>query len=135
MLALRVDPSDLDAHGYVNALAIVKYFQAARIHYWERSGIWEFKQQQGVGPLVVSCHMDATTPLFYPGQVHIRSRMMRIGTCSFTMKHELSNGDGKVAVVAEETMVMFHYAQKEKYCFPQSIRDRISQLEGEDYPI
>ena len=135
MLSLRVDPSDLDAYGYVNAMAVVKYFQAARIHYWEEAGIRAFQQEQGIGPLVVSCNMTATTPLFYPGQVQIRSRMSRIGTCSFTMNHELSNWESKIAIVAEETMVMFNYASKEKYCIPQFIRDRVQKLEGDEFPV
>ena len=133
LIALRVDPSDLDALGYVNAIAIVKYFQAARINYWEESGIISYHNTRGIGPLVVSCKMDAGKPLFYPGLVQIKSRMKRIGTCSFTMTHELSNAEGGLSVVAEETMVMFDFIKKEKFCFPPEIRQRIQELEGENY--
>jgi acyl-CoA thioester hydrolase len=135
MLSLRVDPSDLDAYGYVNAIAIVKYLQASRIQYWEEVGIQTFQQEQKVGPLVVSCTIDAVTPLFYPGQVHVRSRMLLIGNSSFSMRHEISNGDGKVAVTAEETMVMFDYSKKEKCPFPDFVRERVQELEGEHYPV
>ena len=131
LISLRVDPSDLDAYGYVNAIAIVKYFQAARIHYWEHAGIVSYHKENGIGPIVVSCKIDARIPLFYPGQVKIQSRITRIGNCSFGMFHELFNEAGKSCVVSEETMVMFDFLKKEKFCFPPEIRDRIQELEGE----
>ncbi len=133
LLSLRVDPSELDAYGYVNAIAIVKYFQAARIHYFEEAGIIDHHKTHGIGPLVVSCKLDAKTPLFYPGQISIQSRMKKIGTSSFCMTHDLSKGSGELVVAAEETLVMFDFVKKTKMPFPPEIRTRIEALEDQTY--
>ena len=38
-LSLRIDWSELDAYGHVNNVMIMKYMQAARVHYWEELGL------------------------------------------------------------------------------------------------
>ena len=129
-LKLRIDWSELDYFGHVNNVSFFKYIQAARVHYWEQIGLTALYEQTNNGPLLASCKCDFKMPLFYPGNVIIRSGISFIGTTSFGISHQLLNGHGAIAALADDVLVMYDFTKEEKIAFPQDLRNRVSELEG-----
>jgi YbgC/YbaW family acyl-CoA thioester hydrolase len=74
-LELRIDWSELDAFGHVNNLEIMKYVQTARVKYLEKVGLMQLQSQENIGPILASIHCQFRKPLFYPGQVIVRSKV------------------------------------------------------------
>jgi acyl-CoA thioester hydrolase len=128
-LALRIDWSDLDVFGHVNSLSFLRYVQAARVHYWERIGLYQSFLADRRGPVLASVRCDFRKPLFYPGLVTLRTQTAFIRTTSFGFAHTLVDQVGDVAAEASDVMVMFDYVGHQKLPFPTVFRDRIAALE------
>lgn len=129
-LALRVDWSDLDVFGHVNSLSFLRYVQAARVHYWERIGLYASFLADRRGPMLASVRCDFRKPLFYPGRVTVRTRLAFMRTTSFGFAYTLVDGAGAVAAEASDVMVMFDYAVNQKMPFPAVFRDRMAALDA-----
>ena len=133
-LALRIDWSDLDVFGHVNSLSFLRYVQAARVHYWERIGLYQSFLADRRGPMLASVRCDFRKPLFYPGLVTLRTETAFIRTTSFGFAHTLVDHAGDVAAEASDVMVMFDYVVNQKLPFPAVFRDRIAALEPHPAP-
>src|ERR1700741_359934 len=95
-LKLRIDWSELDLFGHVNNVMFMKYVQAARVNYWEQSGIYhEFKKNK-IGPMLVSTACQFKKQLMYPGDVTIKSGMEFIKNTSFSIHHKILDQHGDV---------------------------------------
>ena len=45
---------EMDALGHVNNVAYFRYFENARIAYFERIKMWNFMEKTGIGPILAS---------------------------------------------------------------------------------
>ena len=129
-LRLRIDWSELDSFGHVNNVSYFKYIQAARVHYWEHTGLMEMYRETRTGPVLVSCNCDFKFPLHYPGHVEIHSGVERIGKTSFSICHRLLDNTGRLVAEARDVIVMFDFERNEKQPIPGELKDEIEILEG-----
>src|SRR5690349_7395279 len=73
---------DMDAFQHVNNTRFFRYFEDARIAYFERTGVTDLSAATavaGVGPIVahISCRFKA--PLTYPDEVQVGARVIAVG--------------------------------------------------------
>jgi acyl-CoA thioester hydrolase len=132
-LKLRIDWSELDYFGHVNNISFFKYIQAARVNYWDQIGLTRSHRETNIGPMLASCKCDFKRPLFYPGEVTIRSRVDFIKNTSFSICHELRNEQGELAAEAQDVMVMFDFNTNVKVPFPQNFLAAIEKLEKKSF--
>lgn len=125
-LPLRIDWSDLDVFGHVNSLAFLRYVQAARVHYWERVGLYQLFLAERKGPILASVQCEFRRPLLYPGSVLIRATTAFIRTTSFGFSYTLHDAAGDVAAEAADVMVMFDYTANQKFRVPDIFRERLT---------
>lgn len=130
-IQLRIDWAELDLFGHVNNVMFMKYIQAARVNYWEKIGLYQEFLEMKKGPMLASVNCDFKKPLFYPGQVTIRTRMEFIKNTSFGFHHVLLNENGEIAAEAHDVMVMFDFNTNEKIPFPDEMRKAVNELEEE----
>ncbi len=123
---LAVDWGDVDSLGHVNNLALMRYVQAARVHYFESVGL-PVGAGQAEGPILAHIACRFCTPLFYPDTVEVHTHAKHLGTTSLVLAHSLYNGQGQCVAQAEDVLVYFAYAQNEKRPWPQHLRDAIQQ--------
>ncbi len=128
-LPLRIDWSELDLFGHVNNVAFLKYVQAARVNYWKRIRLYQSFLKTKTGPMLASTHCDFKKPLFYPGNVVVRTRVEFIKNTSFVFHHQILNGNGEIAAEAHDVMVMFDFLKNEKVQFPAELRKIVEELE------
>jgi acyl-CoA thioester hydrolase len=127
-LSLRIDWSELDLFGHVNNVAFFKYIQAARVHFWEVTGIYQWLEDKRCGPILASCTCDFKKPLYYPGHILIHTYLDFIKQSSFGFWHLLLDDQGHVAAEAKDIMVMFDLVKNEKIPFPDSLRVRLDNM-------
>ncbi len=132
-LTLRIDWSELDYFGHVNNVSFFKYIQAARVHYWDMVGITQTHRETNMGPMLVSCKCDFKQPLFFPGNVTIRSRVEFIKNTSFGINHQLVDDKGTIAAEAQDVMVLFDFNKNEKVLFSPALKAVIEKLEGKPF--
>ncbi len=113
-LTLRIDWSDLDLFGHVNNVQIMKYVQAARVHYWETIGIYDPFEKSDIGIMVASVSCQFNLPLHYPGEVRIKTNVTNIGTTSFRLVHRIYNEEDELCAEAADAEVLFDFSKNEK---------------------
>ena len=132
-LALRIDWSEMDLFGHVNNVAYFKYIQAARVNYWEISGLAAVFGTTKTGPILLSTSCQFIKPLFYPGNITMESRIEFIKNTSFGIHHRILNGDGEVCAEARDVIVTFDFNKNEKVPVPESFRNAVEEIEGRKF--
>lgn len=121
---------DMDAFQHVNNIMYFKYFESARISYFERIDLIKVMNETGIGPILASTQCKFIIPLTYPDEVMVGAKVDSMEDDRFTMKYAIVSGrHGKVAAVGEGVLVTYNYKSNRKAPIPNEIKDRISSLE------
>ncbi len=124
---------EMDAFQHVNNVAYFRYFESARIHYFERTELMQVMQDTGIGPIVHSQSCRYRFPLTYPDRIRVGVRVPSLGEDRFTMQYRLvSTRHQVVAATGEVLVVVFDYRRNQKTPIPGVIRDAIVRIEGWD---
>jgi acyl-CoA thioester hydrolase len=104
----------MDLLGHVNNVQIMKYVQAARVNFWEMIGLYDIGEKSDIGVMVVSVSCQFKKPLFYPGEVRIKTSVSNIGTTSFRLVHFIYNDEDELCVEAADAEVLYDFSKNEK---------------------
>ncbi|MEE3266619.1 MAG: acyl-CoA thioesterase, partial [SAR324 cluster bacterium] len=78
---------DMDSFQHVNNVIYFRYFESARIQYFEAVGLMEIVEQLGVGPILGSTSCRYRTPLTYPDTVYVGAKITEMHEKRFTMEY------------------------------------------------
>ncbi len=136
-IELPIAWGEMDAFEHVNNAVYFRYFESARIAYFEKVGVNEFKKQYQIGPILASTQCRFKAPLTYPDTVTVGTRVEQLGDDRFLMKYYvLSHASGRVAAEGEGLIVYFDYAKQRKHPIPDAIAQAIHQLDQpEPFPV
>jgi len=129
-LEVPVAWGDMDAFGHVNNTVFLRWFESARIAYFERIGILGRMQREAIGPILARATCDYRRALRYPDRVRAQATVLRLGSSSFVMgyrAHSLSQD--AVAAEGEGVIVLFDYRNECKVELDAELRAAIETLE------
>ncbi len=122
---------EMDAFQHVNNIVYFRYFESARIAYFDKIGIWEFMEADGVGPILASTRCSFKIPLAFPDTVTVGARVSRLERDRFMMQYGVfSEKHGKLAAHGEGLIVYYNYRENHKASVPPPLTHRIEELEG-----
>ena len=122
---------EMDAFQHVNNSVYFRYFESARIAYFERLEVMEHMQSTGVGPILASTQCRFRIPLTYPDTVRVGAKITDIAEDRFVMRYAVvSERHQKLAAEGEGLIVSFNYRESQKAPLPEVIRQRIAALEA-----
>ena len=122
---------EMDAFGHVNSIVYLRYFESARITYFEALGTLETMAATGIGPILAETRCRYKLPLTYPDTVLVGARITELATDRFLMHYRVvSRRHGKVAAEGDGRIVHYDYNTKTKAALPEVIVSRIRELEG-----
>ena len=131
VLSLPVLWADMDLFGHVNNTIYLKWFESARVAYWDGSLMRDYMVPRDLGPILVSIHCDYKKQIHYPDQIEVSARAAHIGKTSITIEHEVfSQHHGCVAASGQSVIVMFDYKQQQKYVISDELRAIIERCEA-----
>ena len=131
VVELPVAWGEMDAFGHVNNIVYFRYFETARIAYFERLAVPEFLARDPVGPILAETSCRFRAPLSYPDTVSVGARVASVGEDRFVMRYAvLSRRLGRLAAEGEGTLVCFDYRQNKKAPVPERLRGRIAEIEA-----
>jgi acyl-CoA thioester hydrolase len=120
---------EMDSFSHVNNVIYFKYFESARIAYFERIGFPKWMKQHGVGPILASTQCRFRRALSYPDHLSVGARVTELGTDRFTMKYAVFSHQLKdIAAVGEGLIISYDYRNSVKAPLPDSIRAAIEAL-------
>jgi acyl-CoA thioester hydrolase len=119
----------MDSFNHVNNIVYFRYFESARIVYFEKIGFREWMEEHGVGPILASTHCRFRRPLTYPDRVTIGARVTDLGEDRFSMKYRVySHQLDDIAAEGEGLIICFDYRNGVKAPVPLQIRNAIEEL-------
>ena len=125
-LTLRIDWGDLDLLGHVNNLAIVGYFQSARVEFASAVGMPVYPGMK-FGPIEAATEIQFLKQLHYPGTITVHTVLSAIKNTSVIMEHRIIDDAGNVAAIGKEVIVYFDFVNQCKCPLPESIRKKLSE--------
>ena len=115
----------------INNVVYFRYFESARIAYFDRLNLIEFMNRTGIGPILASTQCKFRTPLAYPDTVSVGTRISQIEEDRFVMEYVVvSHRLQRVAAEGEGLIVSYNYREQKKAPIPAEIRQRISDIES-----
>lgn len=130
-ISLPVEWGQMDAFGHVNNTVYFRYFESARIAYFEKAEILTYMETHAIGPILRDTQCRFRIPLSYPDTVTVGACISKIDGDRFEMDYKVVSS--KAATVAAEgtaTVVWLNYNDSSKTALPPEIRAAISRLEG-----
>ena len=129
-IELPVQWGDEDSFGHVNNVIYLRWFESARIAYFERAGV--LSQMPEVGPIQARQEIDYRLPLHYPDRLLVSATVTKLGNTSFTMGLRLRSHAHERAIAAEglAVIVMMDYRNHRKVPIGAELRKRIQELEA-----
>ena len=123
VIRLPVQWGDQDAFGHVNNTVYFRWFESARIAYFQHTGIEGPLAAVGLGPILASIKCDYRRQITYPDVVLVGARVTRVGNSSLSMRHGLySERLGVIAAEGDSVIVAFDYEANASKRIPEEVR-------------
>ena len=123
--------ADMDAYGHVNNTIYFRWFESARIAFFEEIGWYELKERTGIGPILASTRCRFRIPLTYPDVVAVGARAGEVGRDRFVMEYvTVSRASERLAAEGDGLIVSYDYRALAKAELPAEVRERLAALDG-----
>lgn len=130
-LELPVQWGEMDAFAHVNNAVFLRWFESARIAYFEQVAVPKTLADAGPRPILARATVDFRRPVTYPDRIAVEATVTKLGTTSFTMGYRASSArQGAVVAEGEGVVVMTDAVTGQKTPLPAELRASIVALEG-----
>ncbi|MBN2569612.1 MAG: acyl-CoA thioesterase [Deltaproteobacteria bacterium] len=131
IVGIPVAWGDMDAFSHVNNVMYFRYFESARVAYFDRLRIIEDIMEGGDGAILASTQCNYRIPLTYPDTLSVGAKVVEMDDDRFLMKHAaFSHGHNKIAAEGTALLVSYSYRENKKIRLSEDMRKRISEIEG-----
>lgn len=120
---------EMDAFYHVNNVNYYRYFENARIKYFDEIGLFEMKIKTGIAPVLAETKCRYLQPLTYPDNLVVGARVKSVGQTSFIMEYLIVSEKIGVAAAGEGVLVMYDFNISQKISVPAEIKTAIKKLE------
>lgn len=130
VVPVRVAWGDMDAFQHVNNTVYFRWFEDARIAFFEEVGWLAAQQAGGPGPILARTQAVFQAPVAFPDTVHVGARADGLGDDRFTMQFAVaSEAQGRIVAEGDGRIVSFDYAKGRKANLPDDVRRAIERLD------
>lgn len=131
VIEIPVAWGEMDSLRHVNNIVYFRYFESARMAYFQKLDIWNYMNETGIGPILASTQCKFKIPLTYPDVVSVGAKISEIEADRFNMTYRVvSHEHAKVAAEGEGLIVSYDYRAQKKAALPDEIKERIQILEN-----
>jgi len=133
---IPVQWGDMDAFNHVNNSVYFKYFESARIAYFEQLGLLGNDIADNVAPILADTQCRYKFPLHYPDAVTVGARIIEQYTHGFLMEYAVYSQNLKcISSIGTGRIVMLNYATHKKVKVDKNILNKINNLEPDTYHL
>ncbi|MFG1496322.1 acyl-CoA thioesterase [Saccharospirillum sp. HFRX-1] len=131
IIELPVQWGDMDAFNHVNNVVYFRYFENARIAYFERTPVFEQMKQTGVGPVVGHTECRYRRPLTYPDKILVGARTLSVQEFGFVHEYAVfSERQQTITTDGKARIVLFNGKTGQKAAVDEVMRQSLVELEG-----
>ncbi len=107
---------DMDAFEHINNTVYFRYFEDARIAYFEKIGVRAYTEKTNLGPILARTECDFRLPLKYPEEIYVAGRCKILSAKKFQMNY-LVYSESQQSVAAEgQGLLVFYDFNENKSC-------------------
>ena len=127
-ITVTVRFAETDALGHVNNSSYFIYLEEARIRFFEALG-----QEAGTGGkdwnfVLASIKLDFINQAYFDQILAIRTSVVRIGTKSFELGHEIScKQTGQTIAKGNSVVVCFDFQQQKTMALPEAFKEELGK--------
>ena len=121
---------DMDSFKHVNNTKFFKYFETARIKYFEKIGFIETMEKDSIGPILASTSAKFIKPLFYPDTVIVGTRVISVEPTHFIMEYIIESKSKGIVAIGDSKMVVYDYKSSKKTTLPDIVRNRVREIDS-----
>ena len=126
----RVAWGEMDAFGHVNNANYLRWFESARIAYFEKVALSVgAKDTSPWVPILGRATIDFRKPVSYPDTVTLEASITKFGNTSFTMGYRAVSKALGLAAEGEAIVVLLD-ASGQKLTLPDEFKKAVEALEG-----
>ena len=118
----------MDSFGHVNNIYYLRYFETARIHFFEKIGLMQYLKERGIGPILAETSCRFRKPIFYPDTLTVGARIKSIAKTSFIMEYSVISDASGLAASGDARLVIYDYKSSKKTDIPDQIKEKLSTL-------
>jgi acyl-CoA thioester hydrolase len=127
----RVAWGEMDAFGHVNNANYLRWFESARIAYFERIAVSiSAKDSSTWVPILGRATIDFRKPVAYPDTVTLEATVTKLGNTSFSMAYRAVSEKLGLAAEGEAIVVLLDRAGQ-KVPLPDDLRKAVESLEAQ----
>jgi acyl-CoA thioester hydrolase len=127
---MPVEWGDIDVYGHINNVTYFRYFQEARVEYYEKVGIKIDVGGNETGAVLKSISCKFIVPLDYPDILTIGAKVTAIVDSEITMEHYVSSEKKGLVAIGESVLVIYDFKLQKKLDVPKNILTEIEKIEG-----
>lgn len=132
VIEIPVAWGEMDSFQHVNNVVYFRYFENARIAYFERICYRDILEETGIGPILAATSCQFKFPITYPDTLWVGARVTSLAEDRFAMQYlAVSQQHQRRAAVGDGLVVAFDYRKSQKAPLPALWRARIEALQGE----
>ena len=129
VMEIPVAWGEMDSLLHVNNIVYFRYFESARMAFFDKIEFWPSINEIGIGPILGSTSCRFKIPLTYPDTVSVGARVPKIEADRFLMEYiVVSHRHQRVAAEGEGMIVAYDYREMRKTGLPEEIRERLIRL-------
>lgn len=129
-----VDWGDMDSFQHVNNVVYIRYFENARVAYFERMHWKAYLAETGFGPILATAQARYRRAVTYPDTLLIGVRVVSMEADRYTMDYRIvSTQQNQLVTTGDTVVVAFDYRAGKKIPVPDEMRKRIEQIEGKSF--
>jgi acyl-CoA thioester hydrolase len=134
VISVPVQWGDQDAFGHVNNTVYFRWFESARIAYFQRIGLRAVVPGERIGPILASSSCEYRKSITFPDTVRVGAQVTRIGRTSIGFAHRIvSEEHGALAAEGTSTVVVIQYEDNRPHPVPEPVRQAIGEVEGRGF--
>jgi acyl-CoA thioester hydrolase len=120
---------EMDSFGHVNNVYFFRYFETARIKYFESINVLQIMKETNLGPILAETRCRYLKPVYYPDNLTVGVRIKSTGKTSAVMEYLIVAEKAGVVATGSSVIVMIDYNTSEKCEIPGEIREMINRIE------
>jgi len=127
---------EMDSLHHVNNVNFFRFFECARMIFWERLEKEVAKQvPKDIGPILASTSCRFRRPLYYPDKILIGAKTSSIQEDRFTVEHAVWSKEQETIVAEGDAIVVsFDYKTQKKVPLPEAWRRFMEEAMRNAFP-
>ncbi len=128
-IEINVQWGDMDAFNHVNNVMYFRYFESARLAYFELIGVMDKSNKNTVAPILAETSCRYRLPLNYPDSLLVGARVIENHTHGFLMEYAIySQAHQAVSSIGTGRIVMLNYNTHEKVQVSNEVLKKIAEI-------